>query len=115
MDCIFCGEKDSVHATAHSIWGTKYQYVAECEYCGARGQAHNTAAEAEQEWRRVIGYKAALEDILHGPCAAPGWTGQKHRRLLEQIAHDALYGPDDTEHVGNWLAWEEKEKADEQR
>jgi hypothetical protein len=35
-------------------------------------------------------------------------------RLLEQTAHDALYGPDDTEHVGNWLAWEEKEKADEQ-
>lgn len=113
MNCIFCGEKDSVYATAHSIWGTKYQYVAECEYCGARGQAHNTAEEAKQEWQRLAGYEEALHDILHGPIGCTDWKQYTHS--LQQTAHDALYGPDDTEHVGNWKAWEEKQQTETER
>jgi hypothetical protein len=77
--------------------------------CGAQGRLHSTAEAAEQEWQRLAGYEEALRDILHGPCAAPGWTDRKIIRLFEQTAHDALYGADDTEHVGNWAAWMEKE------
>jgi len=108
MDCIFCKEKGTVEVVLRAVWGAKL-YHAMCNFCGAHGQTHPTAEAAAQEWQRLAGYEEALYDILHGPCAAPGWTEQKHRRLLEQTAHDALYGVDDTEHVGNWAAWMERE------
>ena len=53
-------------------------------------------------------YSQALHDILHGPCAAPCWTHQRLAQFQQQIAHDALYGADDTEHVGNWKASEQE-------
>lgn len=42
----------------------------------------------------------ALQDILHGPIGV--CDEREYRHALEQIAHDALYGEDDTAHYGNW-------------
>ena len=106
MDCIFCKEKGTVEVILRAVWGTKL-YHAVCNLCGAQGQSHKTAEAATQEWQRLAGYKKALYDILHGPIGITDLKQYIHS--LEQTAHDALYGPDDTEHVGNWTAWMERE------
>ena len=113
MDCMFCEEKATVMVEAVN-WKL---YRAVCGHCGAQGAAHRTPTAAAQEWRRVVGFEEALHDMLHGPCAgAIENTERAHLRLLEQTAHDALYGPDDIARVGNWRAWaaqQAKEAHDE--
>jgi len=103
MDCIFCEGKDTATVREVGLFSRGIWRV-ECECCGAMGQTHLYEESAATEWQLILGYKAALRDILHGPCASPGWNDRKLRELMEKTAHDALYGEDDTEHYGYALS-----------
>jgi transcription elongation factor Elf1 len=59
MECIFCHEH-AAFVVACAIRSMGYDYRAECEVCGARGQTHATPEAAASEWQRIAA-------ALHAP------------------------------------------------